>query len=456
MPKQWLYDQKLKILKGPCYKRSGGTLQTVSEEAIIAYANAVREVKDITNDDDLYRTLRSSFGQDSVAHSLLQVTAKTHKPEFKFRAIHAQPRSIFFPAMAWVRETLKTIIRKTPCIMRDSAQMLQKLAHRKFARNVVFVKADIADYFMSGHHREILECCAEAIVDPIDQRVFRTLAGFILDHQIISVRESDAAWRVTIGSGMGLTCSGEISDVAYHELVERGQLDYITPEITNRTGIQWYGRFKDDLLIIFDDDRLKKVNTLRQIIGRGRFFKLKVEAMSSISCTMLDVHLWKGPRFEATGRLDFRVFQKDTQIWEPLSPTSAHPQHVHMNWPKGMCKRFHRLCSQSSVAREVSRRFVARLDLFTPERPRPDNRRPKPFSRLILPFHTMWTGLGAHSIIHDAAEEAGISHNIVANVAIGWKLSAKHVGQNIMSGNGFLHQDCYGDPTRHSIWRLEG
>ena len=161
-------------------------------------------------------------------------------------------------------------------------------------------------------------------------------------------------------------------------------------------------------------------------------------------------------RFYSSGKVDFSVHVKDTQIWEPLSPTSAHPSHVHMNWPSGMVTRIRRLCSQSSVARSEIRAFVSRLDLFCFDSKHPCNRKPEPFTRLVLPYHSMWAGLGASSIIARARDRAGLTQLPEAQVGVGWRLLGRHVGQKIVSLCTSLHKCTDGDPTFHTVWRLEG
>ena len=76
-----------------------------------------------------------------------------------------------------------------------------------------------------------------------------------------------------IGSGMGLTASGEISDAAFYELAER---ELVTPAEMRQAGIISYNRFKDDILIL--------VNSLDRELWKSwlkRLFRARVAISSS-------------------------------------------------------------------------------------------------------------------------------------------------------------------------------
>ena len=254
---------------------------------------------------------------------------------------------------------------------------------------------------------------------------------------------------------MGLSCSGELSDLAFYGLVEKSHFEEKAARQTQ--GLLWYGRFKDDILMLFSGDRLARLSTLRAMRARAKFFKIEFERFREDEVTMLDVRLFKGARFRATGKLDFACHRKDTQIWAPLSPTSAHPSHVHLNWPSGMVKRIKGLCSQSSEGRAQARIFLESLDMgCSSEQARPRNRnrnRTTPFSRLILPYHSVWDRMGTQSIVEEASSRHGVQHESFAAVGCGWKLMHEHVGQRIQGFNRSLHEDADRDASVYTIWR---
>ena len=99
-----------------------------------------------------------------------------------------------------------------------------------------------------------------------------------------------------------------------------------------RYGVKFYGRFKDDILIIFDGSVPAHTwgNFVRAIRLKSKFFKIKTESMTKLSVNMLDVTLSKDSEWERTGRLSHYCFIKPTSIYTPLALSSAHPLHVHL------------------------------------------------------------------------------------------------------------------------------
>ncbi|KAL2076395.1 hypothetical protein ACEWY4_027999 [Coilia grayii] len=60
----------------------------------------------------------------------------------------------------------------------------------------------------------------------------------------------------------------------------------------------------------------------------------------------LDTIIYKGPQFQQTGLLDFKVYFKDTDTHSLLHKTSFHPTHTFRGILKSQLLRFHRICSE--------------------------------------------------------------------------------------------------------------
>ena len=130
----------------------------------------------------------------------------------------------------------------------------------------------------------------------------------VLDCQYlkISTREGEKTWNVRTGSGMGLICSGEISDLSCYYLAE---LPFVLlPAVRRQYGISLYVRFKDDILIAMGGDVESRAEFLRAFRRHSRYFQLKVDSVSSHEAVMLDTKLFKGPRWNASGKLDWDLY----------------------------------------------------------------------------------------------------------------------------------------------------
>ncbi|KAL2076412.1 hypothetical protein ACEWY4_027991 [Coilia grayii] len=60
----------------------------------------------------------------------------------------------------------------------------------------------------------------------------------------------------------------------------------------------------------------------------------------------LDTTTYKGPTFHNTGKLDIKVYFKDTDTHALLYKTSYHPKHTFRGLVKSQLLRFHRICTQ--------------------------------------------------------------------------------------------------------------
>ena len=168
---------------------------------------------------------------------------------------------------------------------------------------------------------------------------------------------------------------------------------------------------------------------------------------------MLDMKIEKGRRFQTTQKFDLSCFVKATQILVPLSPTSSHPKHIHESWPKGQMKRFRNLSTSRTDARALGRKFGSTLDIAViGESTSTHRKKPRPYSRIVLPFHTRWASIPFTSILKRACMESGIRDEL-ANVANTWKLLNQHVGQKILSYSTVIHEQTDTDTGFMTIWR---
>ena len=98
--------------------------------------------------------------------------------------------------------------------------------------------------------------------------------------------------------------------------------------------VQWYGRYRDDILII-----------ARRGVGVQSLFhqlKLRAKGVWDITCSevsghgmsFLDFELYKGKHFTHTGQLSYKLYRKPTNQLVPLGSSSMHTRNVHTSWPR--------------------------------------------------------------------------------------------------------------------------
>ena len=76
------------------------------------------------------------------------------------------------------------------------------------------------------------------------------LLRLLLQAQAVTDPTNGNAYHVVEGSGMGMILSGEVSDMKFIQIAERSC--FLRPEVRERHCISFYGRYRDDTIIITD------------------------------------------------------------------------------------------------------------------------------------------------------------------------------------------------------------
>jgi hypothetical protein len=129
-------------------------------------------------------------------------------------------------------------------------------------------------------------------------------------------------------------------------------------------GINWplfYSRFIDDILLIFQGKRdyadlfLKLFNDMVPTI--------KCEKFGCIGSRVdfLDLTIYKGRRFKATGILDIKVYQKPLNAYLYIPFSSDHPTAMFKSFVVGELKRYVRNSSSKVSFLHMAKSFFSRL-----------------------------------------------------------------------------------------------
>ena len=326
-------------------------------------------------------------------------------------------------------------------LFKDSRDLAEKLSKPKISENSKIYNIDIKDYFMSGAHSELPNLSDMYVTE--DRRVaFKKAVDFILSNQFVELDVSDLfLYKVVAGSGMGLECSGDSSDVCFDRMVEKAYCNNKT--VRERYHVEFYGRFTDDMLVVLGGSKDSRREFIDGMKKRSRFFKLKVESVNAASAIMLDLVVQKGARFKASGCLDISIHTKITAQGAALSSSSRHVPSIHTSWPLSRLVHFQSVCSCRSSFRDAALRLLQKLTLSDSNHPVLETlsacivhgtpasgssfaRLPLTrCSRLILPYHLALSGLPKRLIALDRFfEEAGFSE---LRVRISWGLSGKSI-----------------------------
>ena len=150
---------------------------------------------------------------------------------------------------------------------------------------------------------------------------------------------------------MGLPHSGGVAEAALVTASEN-ELMSTLPEHK----IDFYCRFKDDILIIFND--AAKLHTfINKLRGGGHPFSIGCEEISSHRIQFLEVLI-----SHAQTHFEVRPQYKKSKLNVPIlsSTSSCHHKNVHASWPVAQMTARLGLCSSRHLQIEDLRSFIAR------------------------------------------------------------------------------------------------
>lgn len=436
VPRGWLEEAK-----GECVD-DGHYIETTifsdtAEELLGEFSGVCREVA--CEDHKLFRALLSDAQLPNKIYQRLQVTCKTHKAKgnVTLRAIHSSVGSPFKPAMRLASLWLAPALARLDHLLQDSFALTDILRRRTWPPNLVFIQFDIKDFFMSGGHTDIVDRCS-GYVEPSVETKFRKLVMFILQTQFVTVDgRPGRAYRVDRGTGMGLSFSGDLSNLTFHDLVEKWAT---SAQVRADHRIWYYGRYMDDGLIIADADPARYGPFLDGIRSRASScFEVVFETPTSKPIMFLDLELSLGDRYRSQRRIDFKMVSKATSIARPLAPSSMHPRGVHNAWPSALLHRAWRLTSgKVDYDAEKSRRenlwrsnnIFPRASSEKPSNPLQGPSANNQIVRIVLPFAPVWgsAGLGRSIASVQALWRQTFEGTAVPlRVGIAWSLGGTHL-----------------------------
>ncbi|CAK0821394.1 unnamed protein product [Prorocentrum cordatum] len=129
-----------------------------------------------------------------------------------------------------------------------------------------------------------------------------------------------------------------VSGKPYHVDLASYQVGSSAEErVADSSAIQSGNKSKRDMLM-FIDTCMETFWTCADWIWSGSrclqtCFDCKVEGASTRGSDMLDIHIFKGPKFARCGRFDYKPIWKNTSLGCPLATTSEHPRSVHCALP---------------------------------------------------------------------------------------------------------------------------
>ena len=326
------------------------------------YVDICKSLSEVHEDPRLWRVLTRDLPRvgSTGLISRLMVTIKTHKPDASIRAIHNANRHPFKAGMRFIAGHLRRFLSEHPFVVRDSVEAASRIRALRVPPGTVMMEFDIGEYFMAGAHSSIASNCAKGIPE-FCRREGKDLIEHVLSTQLVNCSSDSllSVRRTEIGTGMGLVCSGEMSDTDY---MCKTEIPYIGPEL-HRPGspLVGYLRFRDDGILFLHGLRSERREFCHKLQQLAWPYKLIFKASRS-SSVFLDLQL----DMDSTGHISIKPFFKPLAVGTPLSDASNHPVSVHRLWPLNRLQFYQRVSTHRDDFYDALGTLVKRIYQHAP------------------------------------------------------------------------------------------
>lgn len=284
---------------------------------------------------------------------------KIHKDPVAVRPIVSGTDGPTERASSFLDFYLQPEVEKIASHTKDSSSILTLIESNSFDQDIILATIDVRSLYLHIPHAEGIESALQHLFGseneradiPFGRDLATALFTAILDHNIFEF--DGQMYRQIQGTAMGTKMAPAYANL-FLDTLETRFLDDCTIK-----PVVWR-RYIDDILCIWSgsmdtlNNFLERLNTIHPTIH----FTWET---SESSITFLDLDLYKGARFRATGKLDTRLHFKSTNRFQYLPYNSAHPKSVMKGLVKGEMQRALRACSDESTLEATKEKLTRHL-----------------------------------------------------------------------------------------------
>jgi hypothetical protein len=280
---------------------------------------------------------------------------KVHKPNLTCRPIVPGHSWITTPASTYLDHVIQPFAKQIPTITPDSTSIINALEQLHIEDpSCIMMTADVASLYTNIPTAEGVDLVDSFLLShstlSAEMRTFIIkVLRVVLTNNYFSF--GDRFFLQLIGTAMGTPVAVVFANIFMY-MLERTVLS------AHRATVLFYRRFLDDIFAILTlRDHASFIHDLEH---RHPSIKLDVK-LSSSSVDFLDLRIFKGPRFDATGVLDFAVHQKQLNAYLYLPYRSFHIPRSKGGFMVTELMRYVRNSSSRSDYIAIKRLFYERL-----------------------------------------------------------------------------------------------
>ena len=235
---------------------------------------------------------------------------------------------------------LKPLMFKLNSYIMNSAGVAKHLNALEFPTDCALLAADVDSLYPSIDITRGLDAINQALLEwgatPKDREFTIFLLRWVLFNNILEF--NNQLYLQIRGTAMGTPCAVVFACI-FMGMLERRALHSIYPIVP-----LYYKRFIDDILVIMAS--LQDCEILKQALNT-RDPLIKVTGLPSLqSANFLDLIIYKETDFERTHKLDLDLYQKPSNKFLFLPPSSEHAHHVPQGWITGYIRRIRTNCTR--------------------------------------------------------------------------------------------------------------
>lgn len=242
----------------------------------------------------------------------------------------------------WLDAYLQPIVNNLPAVLRDSKHVLRVMDQMKWPENGIWCTMDVSSLYSSIPHFLALMALEFQLsnMSKYTEDLIMYLSevtNYLLTHNFFQFDQEFFLQK--LGASMGAPFSPSIANIFMSWWEEVYVYSTINPFKQN---IKWYGRYIDDLLLIWTGGRQALDEFI--IYCNNNPFNLRfTSSCHENTIDFLDLTLTSD---STTGEIQTRTFRKPVAGNNTLRASSCHPPHVFRAIPIGEMIRTRRNCSR--------------------------------------------------------------------------------------------------------------
>ena len=291
------------------------------------------------------------LGQDTPRARVFYLLPKIHKSPDTWtipyevppgRPIVSDCGSETYQTAEYIEYFLKPLAVKHPSYIKDTYDFIDKIKGMTIPQNAMLFSIDIDSLYTNIETEAGIQAVKETFLKYPDRN--RPDAELVeLLHLNLTQNDfefNNKFYLQTKGTAMGKRFAPSYANI-YMSLWEETGLQKCSHQPTH------YLRFLDDIFGVWEHDEDDFKEFIQTLNTHHRSITIKYTT-SREKIDFLDVTVFKGPNFTTNGKLDLKVFFKETDTHALLHKTSFHPPHCYTGIVKSQLLRFKRICTQIS------------------------------------------------------------------------------------------------------------